>query len=370
MQKDREKIVVKTSIISIVTNIFLSIFKAVIGLISNSIAIILDAVSNLSDAASSIITIVGTKLASKSPDKEHPYGHGRIEYLGELLISLIILYAGATSLIESIKKIITPDVPDYKLVSIIIIIVSIFVKIILGLYVKKKGESVNSNSLVDSGKDALLDSILSLSTLIAALVFIFYNVSLEAYLAALISIYILKSGIEMIKGTLSQILGERAPKEIALAVKKTVNTFKEVKGTYDLFLNNYGPNTYMGSIHIEVDEDLTAALIDKLTRKITEKVYMENNVILTAVGIYSLNTKDKETLKIRKEIQDLVFKYKNIIGIHGFYVNKKEKTINFDIIIDFKEKNRAELYNEIYEKIKDKYKKYNIHITLDLDVSD
>lgn len=368
--KQREKVVIKTSIISIITNIMLSIFKAIVGLLSNSIAIVLDAVNNLSDAASGVITIVGTKLATKSPDKQHPYGHGRIEYLSELLISVIIIYAGATALFESVKKIITPELPDYKTISIVIVAVSIIVKIVLGLYVKKKGESVKSNSLVDSGKDALLDSVLSFSTLVAALIFILYDLSLEAYLGALISIYILKSGIEMIRGTLSQILGERAPRDIALSVKKTVNSFKEVKGTYDLFLNNYGPNIYIGSLHIEVDESLDAIKIDKLTREITEKVMIQNNVLLTAVGIYSLNTKDKVTFKMRKEVQEIVFNHDNIIGIHGFFVNKKEKTITFDLIIDFKEKDREKLYSIIYKEIKDKYKDYNINITLDLDVSD
>ena len=151
------------------------------GVISGSIAIVLDAVNNLSDALSSVITIIGTKLAGKKPDRQHPYGHGRIEYLSAVIISAIILYAGITSLIESIKKIIAPTLPDYTIVSIVIISVAVVVKILLGTYVRKVGEKVNSDSLIASGKDATMDSIISASTLVAALIFILFKFSIEAY---------------------------------------------------------------------------------------------------------------------------------------------------------------------------------------------
>ena len=150
MDNKREKVVIKTSIISILSNIVLAEFKAVVGLLANSIAIVSDAVNNLSDALSSIITIIGTKLAGKAPNKKHPYGYGRIEYMTSLIVSAIVLYAGVTALIESIKKIIHPEVADYSIVTLVIIIAGIIVKFILGLYVKKKGKEVNSDSLVAS----------------------------------------------------------------------------------------------------------------------------------------------------------------------------------------------------------------------------
>ena len=194
---DREKTIVKTGIIGIVTNILLAAFKAFVGLLSNSIAIILDAVNNLSDALSSTITIIGTKLAGKKPDKKHPMGHGRIEYISAAIISMIVLYAGITSLIESVKKIINPVTPEYKTVTLIIVAVAVVVKIVLGTYVKKTGEKVNSDALKASGKDALFDSIISASTLVAAIVFLISGVGIEAYLGAAISVIIIKSGVEM-----------------------------------------------------------------------------------------------------------------------------------------------------------------------------
>ena len=162
----REKIIIRTSMVGIVTNLCLAGFKAVIGVLSNSIAIVLDAVNNFSDAGSSLITIIGTKLAGKKPDKEHPFGHGRIEYLSAMLIAVIILYAGVTSLVESVKQIITPEMPDYSRTSLMIIMVAVVVKIFLGRYVKKVGVKVKSSSLVNSGEDAILDAVISFSTLI------------------------------------------------------------------------------------------------------------------------------------------------------------------------------------------------------------
>ena len=151
---DREKTIVRTSIIGILTNVLLAAFKAAVGIISNSIAVTLDAVNNLSDALSSVVTIIGAKLGAKAPDKKHPLGYGRIEYLSSMIVAAIVLYAGITSLVESVKKIIHPEAADYGTISLIIIAVAIVVKLVLGRYVKKQGEKVNSGALVASGKDA------------------------------------------------------------------------------------------------------------------------------------------------------------------------------------------------------------------------
>ncbi|MCR5691472.1 MAG: cation diffusion facilitator family transporter, partial [Eubacterium sp.] len=221
-KKKRDEQIIKTSVIGILANIVLAIFKAVVGLMTHSIAIVLDAVNNISDAASSIITIVGTKLAAKPADKKHPFGHGRVEYLSAMVIAVIVLYAGLTSLTESIQKIMKPVTPDYNTPALVIVAVGVVVKIILGIYVKGVGERVHSDSLVNSGKDASLDSIISASTLVAAVIFIYGGVSLEAWLGAIISLIIIKSGVDMLKETISRILGERAELELANAIKRTV----------------------------------------------------------------------------------------------------------------------------------------------------
>ena len=221
-EASREKTIVRTSVIGIIANVLLAAFKAVVGLLSNSIAIVLDAVNNLSDAGSSLITIIGTKLAGKEPDRKHPFGYGRIEYLTAMVISGIILYAGITSLIESVKQIIHPETPDYSAVSLIIVAVAVVVKIVLGRYVRTTGEKVRSDSLVNSGKEAMLDAVISTATLVAAGIFLIFHVSLEAWLGAVISIIIIKSGIEMLRDTISPILGEQNDPELARNIKKTV----------------------------------------------------------------------------------------------------------------------------------------------------
>ena len=370
MKDNRERIVIKTSIISIISNIVLAGFKAFVGLLANSIAIISDAVNNLSDALSSIITIVGTKLAGKSPDKKHPYGYGRIEYMTSLIVSAIVLYAGITALIESIKKIINPETSDYSTITLIILIAGIIVKFILGIYVKKKGKEVNSDSLVASGSDAFNDAILSISVLASTIIYMLFKISLEAYVGILLSVFIIKAGLELIKESVDNMLGVRVESNLAKSIKKDITKEKEIQGAYDLVLNDYGPDKYLGSIHIEVADTLSVSDIDKISRRITKTIADKYGVILHTIGVYSVNTKDKKIIEARKDISKIVFSHKGILQMHGFYLDEKEKTISFDIIIDFNINNREEVYKEIYEEIQNKYKDYKINITLDIDVSD
>lgn len=365
----RNKKIVRTSVIGIVTNFFLALFKAIVGLLSGSIAIVLDAINNVSDVASSVITIIGTKLAQKKPDKNHPFGHGRIEYLSSLVISIIIIYAGVSSLIESVKKIINPNELNYSMFSIIVVVVAIFVKIILGLYVKNRGEELNSSSLVNSGNDALLDSVISFSTLLAALIFLISGYSVEAYLGVVISAIIIKSGVGMTKEAISSILGERVDIELVRMVKNTIISFPEVLGVYDIIFNNYGPNSYYGSVHIEIANTYTVDQVDELLRNITKKVYEENGVILSAIGIYSIDVTDKKAIKARKKISKVIEKYDNVLQMHGFYYNDTKKTIQFDIVVSFDEANQDVLYKKIYDEIIELYPDFNITIAIDSDFS-
>ena len=366
----RGKIIVRTSAIGIIANVFLAAFKAVIGLLSNSIAIIMDAVNNISDAGSSLITIIGTKLAGREPDKKHPFGYGRVEYLSAMVISVIVLYAGVTSLVESIKKIITPDVPDYSTVSLIIVGAAVVVKIVLGRYVKSVGKKVNSTSLINSGEDATLDSVISASTLVAAAIFLIFDISLEAWLGAIISLVIIKSGFEMIKETISQILGERNDPELAKSIKGTVTGFKDVQGAYDLVLNNYGPDTWNGSIHIEVPDTYSADRLDQLLRSIQVKVYEEHQVILTAIGVYSVNTKDDEIRAAYKKVKDAVLSHKYIRQMHGFYMDKEKKMMRFDIVVSFDAEDRRAVYEKVLEDVGKEYPGYELQVAMDTDFSE
>lgn len=370
VQKNREKEIIRTSITGVAANAALAAFKAAAGFFSGSIAIMLDAVNNLSDAASSIITIVGTKLAGKDADKKHPFGYGRIEYLSAMIISVIVLYAGITSFTESVKKILQPEKPDYSAVTLIIVAAAVAVKIFLGRYVKARGEKLNSDSLINSGKDATLDSVISASTLAAALIYMASGISLEAWLGAVISLVIIKSGIEMLRDTLSQILGEGGDKELGKKIKAAVLSFPEVSGVYDLVLNNYGPDIYNGSLHIEVPDTLTADKLDLLIRDISMKVYMECGVILTAVSVYSLNTKDSEAIKVREQVLSLARSTQYVLQAHGFYIDKEEKNMRFDIVVSFDAPDRKAVCAEVLKKVREAYPDYQTNMVVDTDFSE
>ena len=366
----REKIIIRTSITGIAANVLLAGFKAVIGLMSHSIAIVMDAVNNISDAGSSLITIIGTKLAGREPDKKHPFGYGRIEYLSAMIISVIVLYAGITSFTESVKKIISPDTPDYSPVSLIIVATGVAVKIILGRYVKSTGEKVNSSSLINSGEDAVLDSVISASTLVAAILFLITGLSVEAWLGAIISLVIIKSGFDMLKDTVSQILGERNDPGIAKSIKETVIGFPDVQGAYDLVLNNYGPDSWNGSIHIEVPDTYSADMLDQLIRSIQEAVYQKHRVILTAIGVYSVNTKDDDIIAAKKQVHDIVFSHEHILQMHGFYMDKDRKTLRFDIVISFDAKDRRKVFDDVVADVRKEFPDYRLSISMDTDFAE
>ena len=369
VQLDRDKVIVKTSIIGIIVNVFLSAFKAVVGIIANSIAVTLDAVNNLSDALSSVITIVGTKLAGKAPNKKHPMGYGRIEYLSAMIVSAIVLYAGLTSLVESIKKIIKPEKADYSAVSLVIISVAIVAKIILGTFVKAQGKKVNSGALVASGSDALFDAILSASVLASAVVFILIKVSLEAYVGVVISLFILKAGLEMMFETVDDILGKRTDVELSKKIKHIITAEPEVRGAYDLILNNYGPDKNYGSVHIELRDDMTVEDVDVLTRRLEKAVYCETGVILTGVGVYSFNTKDDDASRIRNNVIEKVLAHDWALQLHGFHADPSKRQMRFDVVMSFDidvKEGLAQLYSELSEL----YPDYNIEIAPDVDISD
>ena len=369
-QPNRDKIIIRTSIIGILANVFLAGFKAFVGFTANSIAIVMDAVNNLSDAASSVITIVGTKLAGKEADRKHPFGYGRIEYISAMAISGLVLYAGVTALVESVKKIVHPDVPDYSAAALVIVAVAVAVKIVLGRYVKRVGEKVNSDSLVNSGEDATLDSVISASTLAAAAVYLLFGVSLEAWLGAVIALVIVKSGFGMLRETLSKILGERADAQLVLDIKKTLRSHPEIRGAYDLILHNYGPDEYNGSVHIEVADTMSADELDRLTRKLTAEVYEKHGVILTGIGVYAYNTRDPEAAAVREKVAAIVTGIPHVLQMHGFFLDEAEKLMRFDVVVSFDAADRRQTAQEACDRVRETFPGYTVQANIDLDFSE
>ena len=366
---NREKVIVRTSIIGIAANVLLAAFKAVIGVLSNSIAITLDAVNNLSDALSSVITIIGAKLGAKLPDKKHPLGYGRIEYLSSMLVAAIVLYAGITSLVESVKKIIHPETANYATVSLVIIAVAIVVKLILGRYVKRQGQKVNSGALIASGSDASFDAILSASVLASAIIYLIWGISLEAYVGVVISLVIIKAGVEMMIETLNDIIGQRGNAETSLRIREILTQEPEVRGAYDLTLFNYGPDKYYGSVHLELPDTMTVDEVDQLTRRAQARVLKETGVILTGIGVYSYNTSDDEAAQIRNTVQKIVMSHDWALQLHGFYADTEAKSMRFDVVLSF-DVDKADAVGIMSQEVQALYPDYHIMILPDVDVVD
>ena len=365
---NRDKQIIKVSLYGILTNIALVIFKSIVWLLANSIAIVLDAVNNLSDVISSLVTIIWIKLSSKKPDKEHPYWHGRIEYFASIVIAIIILIAWFAAAKESIQKIITPVKTHYTIITIIVVTVAIFVKYFLWTYYKRQWKKLNSWSLTASGADAMNDCLIALSTLIAALISIFFHVWIEWYIWIIISFFIIKTWLEILRDTIKEIIWTRADPELVANLKSKILSYEWVLWVYDIMLHNYGPNKIIGTAHIQVNDDMTAKEIHRLTRGIQMWVYNTFGIVIT-IWIYASND-DWEFGKIQKELNQIIRNYENIIQMHGFYVDNVSNNISFDLIFDFKEEHPEKIVRKIKKEIKNKFPKYTYNVIIDTDVSE
>ena len=325
---DRSAQIIRTSVIGIAANVLLAAFKALVGIVSGSIAIVMDAVNNLSDALSSVITIIGTKLSRRPADREHPFGYGRVEYFSAIVIS-----AGVTSLVESVRKIFAPTQPDYTAATLIVVGVAIVAKLVLGAYVKRQGTKLDSDALVASGSDALFDAVITLATLVSAGVMLLWGVSLDGILGTLISLLIIKAGIGMLASPVGELLGSRVSPELVATLKREMMEYDEVHGVYDVILHSYGPDVMIGSAHISVDDTLTAQDIHGLSRKISLRMFRDHGIILT-LGVYAVATGDNQ----RKDLQTLVMRtltaHRELVQIHGFYFSEKENLLTVDVVPD------------------------------------
>ena len=370
MKDKRLKSIITASLTGIFLNVLLAASKAVIGLLSNSIAIVVDAVNNLTDVISSSVTLIGAKIAAIGSDKNHPLGHGRAEYISNLVIGIVIGYAGVTSLNHSVERILFPTELDYGAKSIIILAVAIVFKIFISIYYTRVGKKYDSDSLLDSAKDAVFDIIIDAITIVSAVVYITTGVKTEYYLSAVISLFIIKTGYGIIKDTLIRLLGERVDSEITKKVIHTIDkNFPEVYGAYDLVLHNYGPRMLIGSLHVEVSENESAGSIDRLTRRIEKVVYAETGVVIEAVGIYAVSENDTAAT-MRSEVRRLVTSAPYVLQMHGFYLEEENKKMTYDIVMDLDAKDVKTAFSNANKIVREHFPDYEIDARMDVDISD
>ena len=366
---NRSQKIIRTSIIGIIANVLLAAFKAVVGILASSVAIVMDAVNNLSDALSSVITIIGTKLSERPADREHPFGFGRIEYFSAIIIAVIVLSAGITSLIESVKKIFDPTEPSYTTVTLMVIVVAIIVKLMLGQYVKRQGQQLKSDALIASGSDALFDAVITLATLVSAGIMLLWQVSLDGILGALISVVIIKAGIEMLASPVNELLGARISQDLLHDIRQEVSAFEGVHGVFDIILHNYGPNVLIGSLHVNVNDTMSAHEIHGLTRSISEQMFARHGIIMT-VGVYAVATGDNRRAALQSQVMQALAKHKEIVQVHGFYYFEKEHRISVDVVPDISVHDEAALSSQLANEIKSLVPEEEVTIVIDHNYSE
>ena len=360
---ERRKRIIGVSIIGIVTNLLLGALKAVLGILSGSIALVSDALNNITDSSSSLITIIGTKLAGKAPDKQHPFGHGRTEYLTSLLIGGIVFITGFQSLISSLKAIFYREEMSASTVTAIIIIATIVAKIALGTFTENSGKKYNSGALIASGADAKNDAIVSLVTLISTLIYMFTKISVDGIAGVIISIFILKTAYEVLSDTVKKILGERVDGDMVRGIKEIVRNTEGVINCFDLILNDYGPDFYTGSINVEIEDSRSIGEMYPILHEAQTKIYEKYNAFLV-FGFYSVDVNDERYIKIKSLLKNYKENERHIINYHGIVIDEKENTIYCDITRDFDIKSETVIEN-VNRILKEEFPKYKIHVNID-----
>ena len=331
----RETLIVRASRVNIMGNIALAFFKASIGLASNSIAIVLDAVNSGSDALASVITIVASRIAQRPANREHPFGYGRMEYLASTVIAALVLAAGVSSFVEAVKAIVHPNKPRYGTIALVILAASCVTKVVLGLYLRHMGQRAESPALRGSGSDALGDAGISCATLLAAGVFLLYGIDIQAYLAVAIACLIIKSGYELLVEMTSKVLGERADAQLAVDVEHCIRSVEGVRLVNGLVLQDYGPNEVHGSVYLAVDEHMSVADFDEVAREVYQRVLGAHGVYLDAIGPYPVNVRSPEVQRVRAAIGRVVWGHDHVVEVHGLHANIEQRLARFTAVVDF-----------------------------------
>ena len=358
--------------VGIIVNAILFAVKLSVGLISGSIAVTADAFNNLSDAASSVITIVGFKLASKPADEEHPFGHGRVEYISALIVSFMVMLVGFQFIKASFDRIMHPTAVSFELIPFILILLSIGAKIWLSRFNKFIGKSINSSALEASSLDALGDVFTSSCVALSLLVSRWTSFPIDGYIGILVALFILYSGFSLTKDTLSPLLGETPDKELVENIKSGVLNYEHISGVHDLVIHNYGPGRCMASIHAEVPCDISIVKIHEVIDK-AEKELSKNLNIFLVIHMDPINTDSKEVNKVKEELEEMLKKYPVIKSMHDFRMvgDGDYKNLIFDLVIEhtkgFNSENEEDLKNAINNELKAIHARYNALITIDKD---
>ncbi len=360
----REGIISTTSVLGIITNALIAIGKVIVGLLASSIAIVSEGVNNASDALTSVLTLVGTKLARKHPDAKHPFGYGRIEYLTSLVISILILVTGIEMLINAVKLIFEPEELSITVLSLVIVAASAVIKFFLGIYTIRMGKKAESGALEAVGLDCRNDSFVSLVTILSAVVFLVFHVSIDAYVGILTSLLIIKAGVEILKDTLSELIGRPGEKDLAVQIYNEILKTEGVLGAADMMLHNYGPEAYSGSVNIEIDHEKTVEEIYQVIHRLQLKIMHEYKVTMV-FGIYAVDNDHDDVRKLRKDIGQYVTDTEHVKSFHAVYLEPGTNRLYCDLIVDYDLKDWDVLRADFSEYMKKLYPDRELELTVE-----
>lgn len=374
--RDVEKISVRTaygvlaSVVGIFCNVFLFIVKIVVGLALHSVSVMADAFNNLSDAGSSIISFVGVKMAEKPADKDHPFGHGRIEYISALIVSFLVLEVGFTFLKDSFRKIWTPEELNFQMISVVILLLSVAVKLWLGLFNRKLGKKINSKVMMAVFTDSMGDVVTTGATIVSILFFGLTGINIDGFVGVGVALVVMWAGVGIARDTLEPLIGAAIDPDVYEEIKRFVESYDGIQGTHDLIVHNYGPGRSMASIHAEVPNDMDVEQSHEIIDRIERDAAKQMGIFLV-IHMDPVEMKDERVLCVRKQVEQLLRELDPSCSIHDFRVVHGELQSNlvFDMVvpIEYDKKTRNELPLRLAERIRDVEPGYECVITVDYD---
>ena len=357
-ESSRQERIIRTSVVGILVNLLIAAVKIMIGTLASSIAIVSEGINNATDAGSSFLTYIGTKLSGKHPDEKHPFGYGRIEYLTGMVVGVLILYAGLGMLKESVEGILHPSDMNVSILTVLIVAGTAVTKFILG------GKSVESEVLLAVGEDGRNDSYFSGLTILSSVIFLFTGFSLDAYAGIVFSFVVIKSGVDTLKNTASDLIGRSGKEELARKLYKEIRATDGVISAIDMMLHDYGPDRYSGSVNIEIDHKRSIGEVYEEIHRLQLRIMEEYHVTMV-FGIYAVDEDTAAIVDIRRYIGKFVRVNEHVKSFHALYLSEETGTLYCDLIVDYALRDWEELRECFVEYMKKQYSEYEISLTIE-----
>ena len=361
---NRNKIIRDTSILGIVANLLIAGIKVVLGVLTSSVAIVSEGVNNAGDVLTSVLTMVGTRLAAKHPDAKHPFGYGRLEYLTALVIAVVILVSGVEMLIESVKLIFRPEPLAVSYLALGIVAGSAVLKFALGLYTIAMGRKANSSALEAVGVDCRNDAFGSAITIVACVTFLTTGVSIDAYAGIVISALIVKSGVGVLKGTVAELLGRPGETELARRLYRRIRETEGIESAADMMLHNYGPDAWSGSVNVEMDHGLTVGEVYRILHALQLAIMHEEKVTMV-FGVYAVDNDHEESKRVREAVLEYVRQQEHVKSFHAIYLEPGTNRIYCDLIVGYGLKDWDALREDFTAYMKDRFPANEIALTIE-----